>query len=274
MIWSLLRTLAAAGEILEWHGFFSYSPATRWGVRIRRALEILVNKQLTLVTLTATLACGCTSGPRLDNRSTAVTVAHNLPAPDTELPSVSTVSYRIAPRDEIAVSVFGAPELDKEGTVDAAGNFSMPLAGTVAAAGKTPHELGEAIAGLLRGRYLKNPRVAVNIKAAQTETLTVDGAVREPGVYPITGVMTLQQAIATAKGADETANISNVIVFRTVKGQRMAAMFNLRDVRSGRYPDPQVYGSDIIIVGENAARRFFKDATMSFPMLAQFFPVL
>ena len=176
--------------------------------------------------------------------------------------------------DEIAVTVFDAPELAREGAVDAAGNFSMPLVGSVQAGGKTPQELADAIGASLRGRYIKNPQVAVNIKEAKARTVTIDGAVQQPGVYPVVGKMTLQQAVATARGANEAADIDKVIVFRTVSGKKMAAMFNLRDIRSGRYPDPEIYGNDIVVVGENAARRFFRDAAMSFPLLARFVPVL
>jgi polysaccharide export outer membrane protein len=201
-------------------------------------------------------------------------VARSLPPPDSPTRTIDLSAYRIGPTDEIVVTVFGAPELGREGSVDAAGNFSLPLAGTVVAAGKTPDELASAIADKFRGQYLKNPQVVVNIKTARAQTVTIDGAVREPGVYPVVGKLTLQQAIATAKGASDAANISNVIVFRTVNGQKMAAMFNLRDVRSGRYEDPQIYGNDIIVVGESAFRRFFKDYVSAFPVLGSFIPVL
>jgi polysaccharide export outer membrane protein len=210
----------------------------------------------------------------LDANSTAVRVSQTLGAPDSPVTTVDTANYRLGPTDEIAVSVFGAPELGREGAIDAAGNFSVPLIGTMPASGKTPQELSDAIATKLRGRYLKSPQVIVNVTSAKAQTVTIDGAVRQPGIYPVTGKMSLQQAIATARGADDTANLGNVIVFRTVGGQKMAAMFNLKDIRSGRYADPQIYGNDIVIVGENAVRRFMRDATMSFPMLARFVPLL
>lgn len=217
---------------------------------------------------------GCGAGVALDENSRAVRVASELPAPDMSTAPTDFSSYRIGPLDKIAVTVFDAPELAREGAVDAAGNFSMPLVGSVAAGGKTPQELADAVAAKLRGRYLKNPQVAVNIKEVVSQTVTIDGSVRQPGLYPVVGKLTLQQAIATAKGADESADIDKIIVFRTVNGQRMAAMFNLGDIRSGRYKDPDIYGNDIVIVGENAARRLFRDATMSFPLLARFIPVL
>jgi polysaccharide export outer membrane protein len=226
----------------------------------------------TMGVFSALSACG--GGIGLDRNSSAVQVAQNLPAPDAIVTTTDFSSYRMGPTDQIAITVFDAPELNREGAVDAAGNFSMPLVGSVQAGGKTPQELADTIASNLRGRYLKNPQVAVNIKEARAHTVTIDGSVRQPGVYPVVGRMTLQQAVATAKGADEAADLEKIIVFRTVSGQRMAAMFNLQDIRSGRYPDPQVYGNDIVVVGENTARRFFRDATMSFPLIARFIPVL
>ncbi|MEO5772680.1 MAG: polysaccharide biosynthesis/export family protein [Sphingomicrobium sp.] len=209
----------------------------------------------------------------MDERSSAVQVATDLPAPESTRPTLDLQTYRIGPSDTLAVSVFGAPELDREATVDAAGNFSMPLTGSIPAAGKTSQELADAIAERLRGRYLKNPRVAVNLKEAAARTITVDGAVRQPGVYPVGGTMTLQRAIATAKGVDDAANIQNIVVFRTVGGKKMAAMFNLRDIRAGRYADPQLYPDDIIVVGESGAKKFMKQM-MNFPILAQFIPLL
>lgn len=220
------------------------------------------------------LLSGCGGGIQLDRSSTAVRVADSLPAPDAPELAVDPANYRLGPTDVITVSVFDAPELDRQASIDAAGNFSMPLVGTVPAAGKTPQQLASAIEEKLRGRYLRDPRVTVNVKEALAHLVTVDGEVTEPGVYPVVGAMTLQQAIARAKGTSDIANIKKVVVFRTAGGQRMAAMFSLLDIRSGRYADPQVYGNDIIIVGESATRRFLKDYGMAIPVLGRFLPVM
>jgi polysaccharide biosynthesis/export protein len=210
----------------------------------------------------------------LDENSRAVRVAQSLPPPDQTGMAVDLSNYQIGPLDVIRVEVFGAPELTREAEVDAAGNFSLPLAGAVSAAGKTPSELGNAIADKLRDRYLKNPQVSVNIIKAQSKTFTVDGSVRQPGNYPILGKMTLQQAIATARGADEAANLNNVVIFRTVNNQKAAALFSLKEIRAGRLEDPQIYGNDVIVVGESAARRFLRDFSSMFPVVGQFVPVL
>lgn len=225
----------------------------------------------------AALVGGCAAGAgsaELDERSTAVAVASVLPPPDTRTTSIDFSDYQLGPADKIKVAVFGADDITREGTVDAAGNFSLPLVGTVAAGGKTPDQLAQEIAAKLQGRFIKNPQVTVNVLEAKSKTFTVDGAVQIPGVYPIVGRMTLQQAVATARGATEFANVNNVVIFRTVNDRRMAALFNLRDIRSGRLQDPDIYGNDIVVVGENATKRFFKDVTSAFPILGAFVPVI
>jgi polysaccharide export outer membrane protein len=63
-------------------------------------------------------------------------------------------------------------------------------------------------------------------------------------------------------------------VFRTVGSQKVAALFSLKEIRAGRLEDPQIYGNDIIVVGESAARKFFRDFGNMFPVVGQFVPVL
>jgi polysaccharide export outer membrane protein len=222
----------------------------------------------------ALVLSACGSNPMLGEGSNAVRVSRSLPPPDQTGMAVDLSNYRIGPLDIIRVEVFGAPELTREAEVDAAGNFSIPLAGAVQAAGRTPAELSSAISSQLQGRYLKNPQVSVNIVKARPKTFTVDGAVRAPGNYPIIGKMTLQQAIATAQGADQVANLNNVVIFRTVNNQKTAALFSVKEIRAGRLEDPQIYGNDIVIVGESAGRKFFRDFGSMFPLLGTFVPVL
>lgn len=226
----------------------------------------------------ATLGLGlfvtaCAAGPGLDSQSQAVTVATALPDQVSDVQTTRFTSYRMGPTDTISVSVFNAPELAREGQVDGAGNFLLPLVGNVEAGGKTPAELASVIEDSLRGRYLKNPQVTVTIVEARAHTVTVDGAVTRPGIYPIAGEMTLQRAIATAQGLSEIADTDRVIVFRTVSGQKMAAMFDLNDIRSGRTEDPRIFGDDIVVVGESGVRRFLRDVSRV-PALSTFIPVL
>ena len=190
---------------------------------------------------------------------------------DAGLPA--TREYRLGPTDVVAVQVYRAPELSGDLRVDETGSIVMPLIGQVAAVGRTPAELGRAIADRLSERFYRNPDVLVTIKETAGQRITIDGSVASPGVYPIAGPTTLMQAVALAKGADENANLRKVVIFRTIGGKRMAAAFDLQSIREARMQDPQVYGSDIIIVDGNRGRQKFRDLLMSIPILGLFRPI-
>lgn len=176
--------------------------------------------------------------------------------------------YLIGPFDKLTIDVFGIEELSKkEVQTDASGRISFPLAGVVEAAGRTPAEIEEVLEQRLRTGFVRDPQVTVNLKETVSQVITVDGQVREPGLYPVIGRMTLIRAVATAKGTDEFAKLDDVVVFRTVNGQQYAALYNLKAIRRGGYPDPEVFANDVVVVGDSASRRLFKNALQIAPLL-------
>lgn len=180
-----------------------------------------------------------------------------LPPPTNADLSAQDRPYVIGPSDRLAVEVFGLTELSREVVVDASGQIALPLAGNITALGRTPIEIAEIVTQRLRERHVRDPQVIVNLTAPNSQTLTVDGAVEEPGIYPVVGRMTLMRAIARAKGVTEFARTNHVVVFRSVQNQRMAALYDLRSIRLGIYEDPDVYANDIVVVSDSEARRLF-----------------
>lgn len=198
----------------------------------------------------------------------AVQAISELPPPSSSDLVHSVNPYVIGPFDKLNVNVFGVPDLSGDIQADGNGRVSVPLVGSIEAAGKTPGQLADAIAAGLRGRYVRDPQVAVNVREATSQTFTVDGEVREPGIYPVVGNLSLMRAVATAKGTSEFAKLDDVVVFRTVEGKPMAALYNLGAIRRGLYVDPRIYPSDVVIVGDSKARRLFKDILTVAPTLA------
>jgi polysaccharide export outer membrane protein len=170
--------------------------------------------------------------------------------------------------DTIEVDVFNVPDLTREMQVDASGRIAMPLAGTIDARGKTSAELARAIEAALRGRYVRNPEVTVNIKSSVSQVVTIDGQVVEPGLYPVTNQMTLMRAVASAKGLSEYARADDVVILRTVNGRKMAALYNIAAIRRGSYDDPPLYANDVVVVGDSPQRRLFRDFVSLSPLLA------
>ena len=92
--------------------------------------------------------------------------------------------YQIGPLDVLKISVFQEPDLSlEEAPVDAGGNIVFPLIGQVRAAGKTSIQLGEDIAERLEARYLVDPQVNVIVSRSASQKITVEGAVKSPGVF-------------------------------------------------------------------------------------------
>lgn len=204
------------------------------------------------------------SGPNL----TVLQGNTSLPSPDRNDLTADDRPSLIGPLDTIEVDVFNVPDLSREVQVDASGRISMPLAGTIDARGKTAAELADAIEGALRGRYLRNPEVTINIKSSVSQVVTVDGQVVEPGLYPVTNQMTLMRAIASAKGMTEFARDEEVVILRKVNGHKMAGLYDISAIRRGAYDDPPIYANDVIVVGDSPQRRLFRDFVSLSPLIA------
>lgn len=219
--------------------------------------------RLVLVPLSLALLAGCaaTSGSKIIGNGTSVHAVSEgeLPAPARSDQYSLERPYLIGPYDKLTIKVFGVEDLDSEVQTDASGRISMPLAGVVEAAGKTPGEIARIIELRLAGRYVRNPNVTVNLKETVSQVITVDGEVKMPGLYPVIGRMTLMRAVATAQGITDLARTSEVLIFRTVEGQQMVGVYDLRGIRRGNYADPEVYANDVVVVGTSQARRLFKD---------------
>jgi len=180
--------------------------------------------------------------------------------------------YKIAPMDMLTVKVFKSQDLTGDYQVDLAGNISMPLVGEVPAANLTTAQLDQELTKVLGQKYFEHPDVAVGIKASTRRSVTVDGAVKEAGTFPISGSTSLMQAVALAGGTTEDANVRRVAVFRTIGGQRQAAAFDLAAIRHGQSQDPPVYPGDIVIVDGSAIKEGFKRFTQAFPLFSIFRP--
>jgi polysaccharide export outer membrane protein len=226
-------------------------------------------KNVTVLLCAAALsACGGRIPLQSTERLTVVQDSSALPPPVRGDLTAADRPALIGPLDTIQVDVFNVPDLTREIQVDASGRIALPLAGTIDARGKTAAEVAELIETALRGRYIRNPEVTINIKSSVSQVVTIDGQVVEPGLYPVTNQMTLLRAIASAKGLSEFAREDDVVILRTVDGRRMAGLYNVAALRRGLYEDPAIYANDVILVGDSPQRRLFRDFVSLSPLLA------
>lgn len=187
------------------------------------------------------------------------------------LPQDRSDEYRIGAGDLLRVQVLQVPELSADNLrVDPNGNIQLPLLGGVQIAGMTAPALAENVRAELQARYLQDPRVSVVVLEAADQKITIDGAVAKPGVYEMKGRTTLMQAVAMAEGTSRTANLKQVVVFRTHLGERSVAIFDLRAIRRGEAMDPVLLGDDIVVVDSSRLSAAFRDIVQALPALAIF----
>ena len=135
----------------------------------------------------ALTASGCASAPALvgepggDGHRRQRAAAADRRAPDG--------AFVLGPLDKIQVRVVGLQELEP-GVPDRrrAAASPFPMRARIQAGGKTPGELVErSLEAALRRGHVRNPQVSVNLMETVSHTVTVDGEVGQPGIYPRRG---------------------------------------------------------------------------------------
>jgi polysaccharide biosynthesis/export protein len=227
-----------------------------------------IRANLMVVGMAALLLTGCgRTIPLQSSQNVALVSPGDLPPP-SDAATWATGGFPLGPYDRIVVDVFGFPDLTRrEIEIDAAGRFSVPIAGEINALGQTPAQAAATITRRLREEYVRDPKVAVNLLDTKSRYVTVEGQVTQPGNYPALNDLTLMRAVASARGATEFAKLDDVVIFRTVGDKKMVALYNLGAIRRGAYGDPKVYPFDIIVVGDSPGRRMFRDFLTAAPLL-------
>lgn len=187
-------------------------------------------------------------------------VAQNLPEPSagaphapastapTELPSYmpsgggggpADENYRFGSGDKLKVTVYGEDDLSGEVVVDGNGQVQLPLVGQVKAAGLTVHEFVAEVQSALGAKYLRDPKVSVQIE--NYRPFYIIGEVNKPGEYPYESSLNVLGAVALAGGYTYRADDSDVYIRRngTTKEESLPANASTR-----------IYPGDIVRIGE------------------------
>lgn len=206
--------------------------------------------------------------------ASGVTLLEALPQPTGGDAQQATRQTFVGSFTELSVEVYGAPDLRREILTDGEGKFSYPFVGTLEGAGKSTTQLASEIEERLRGRYVRDPQVTVNLKATanlahlMSQAVTVDGQVQRPGQYPLVGRATLMRAISLAGGVTELSKLDEVLVFRKVDSRQYVGIYNLKAIRRGNYADPEIFPNDVVVVGDSAQRRVFEDIIKAATLLS------
>jgi polysaccharide export outer membrane protein len=125
----------------------------------------------------------------------------------------SNDEYRLGPGDKLRVEVWREPQLTQSLQVRPDGKITLPLVGDFAADGKTPIELRDGLATLLK-EFVTNPVVTVIVVEATAAQVYMIGEVASPGTLVMHGPMTVLQALAQVGGLREFADRDDIRILR------------------------------------------------------------
>jgi len=170
----------------------------------------------------------------------------------------ASLDYTIGAQDVLSVTVFDQADLSGKYPVELDGTFSFPLVGRVTAGGLSVRQFENELRKKLSDGYFKNPQITVSVEQYRSQRVFIIGEVRAAGPYPLTGDMTLIEALAKAGSTTPSAS-DEVLVVRGqgAKGPVLPGQasdtdiqrFNLKDLQSGTLAqNPNLHDGDTIYV--------------------------
>ncbi len=155
-------------------------------------------------------------------------------AVDSSLAKPHDDSFVIGNDDLLAINVWKEPDISRSIPVRSDGKISLPLAGEIQAAGRTPLKLEQDIAARLKN-YISEPEVTVIVQQINSQKINVLGMVAKPGSYPLTNSATVLDAIAVAGGFRDFAKKKSIYILRqNADGTQTRLPFNYNDVIKGQ----------------------------------------
>jgi polysaccharide export outer membrane protein len=148
-----------------------------------------------------------------------------------------TTDYAIGDRDILSITVWSQMDLSGKYTVDADGTVTFPLVGAVKVQGLTVQQAAAELRNRLKDGFFQDPQLTVSIDDYRSQRIFVMGQVRQPGSYPLSGGMTVIEALARAGSTTADAPPEALMDGDTIFVPRAETVFVSGQVRSpGAYP--------------------------------------
>src|SRR5579863_3630480 len=184
---------------------------------------------------------GCGGGPELPP---ATAVSYD-PSPD----------YFIGPLDSLSIFVWRTPELSQTVPVRPDGRISIPLVEDLAAAGKTPTQLGKDIETQLK-KYLQDPIATVivtSFNGPYSRQVRVIGEAAHPQAIPYRDNMTLLDVMIACGGLTQFAAGNRATIVRTVEATEKPFRVRIADlIKDGDVSaNVQMLPGDVLIIPQS-----------------------
>jgi len=149
----------------------------------------------------------------------------------------AAADYVVGPQDVLAIALWDWPEASGRYPVETDGTFTFPMIGRISAGGVRLRDVEGDLKRRLAVGYFENAQLSVTVAQYRSQRIVILGEVRSPGSYPLTGGMTLLEALAQAGSVTADAGRDAVIV--RSGGSQQAA---------GAVPPGHAGGADVLQV--------------------------
>jgi len=130
-----------------------------------------------------------------------------------QAPSNRPSDYVVGAQDVLKVTVYDEPTMSGTFHVDTDGSFQYPMLGRIAAGGMRVRDIEQMLKTKLEDGFIRRAQVTVDVDQFRSRSVFIVGEVRSPGKYPMTGQMSLIEALAAAGSTTPTAS-SEVLILR------------------------------------------------------------
>lgn len=161
-------------------------------------------------------------------------------APAPASPKEVDDNFVIGAGDVLAINVWKEPDVSKSFPVRSDGKITLPLAGEIEAAGKTPKQLQIEVAAKLSS-FISDPDVTVIVQEIRSHRYNILGQIAKPGSYMLTNSTTVLDAVAQAGGFRDFAKKKSMYVLRSnTDGTQTRLPFNYNEVIQGKNPGQNI----------------------------------
>ena len=159
-------------------------------------------------------------------------------------------AYTLGPGDSIEIMIEGEKDLPQTVTIKPDGSIDLPLVGEVTAAGSTTSQLAAELTKRY-SKYLIAPSITVQVRAFRVDHVYILGQVSKPGEYAIPPGAGILEALASAGGPTDRADLAKATVIREEKmsGKPDPIEVNLLQAfAGGGDPDVKLQAGDVVFV--------------------------
>ncbi len=164
--------------------------------------------------------------------------------------------YTIGPQDVLVITCVNDQTVSGKFVVPTDGFIGLAHIGLIKAVGLTVQDLETLLKSRYKdGGFLLNPQISVAVETYKSQHVIVQGQVRSPGTFTLTGDMTLLQLVAAAGSMTPTAS-GEIVIVRTSKDFETQEFLHadLSQLQNGA-PDARIAlkDGDVVIVQEAAS---------------------